>query len=72
MYLAQWRFMDVEPFGQLVWFDPDSEKPILRPLTAAEKADRIDRLSSVSALAEAEDSAAPTNEGGSFEPLLPF
>ena len=47
--------MDAQPFGKLVWFNPDSEEPSLRALTAEEKADRVDMVSSVSGLDEDED-----------------
>jgi len=64
MKIHGWRIAAHEPFGLTCWFDPDSEELSLRSLTVVEKADRVDRIGSVSAMGEGEDGSARDPETG--------
>ena len=54
--IRNWRLMDAEPFGKLLWFNSGSEESSLRALTGDEQTAYLDRVGSVSALDEDEDS----------------
>ncbi len=50
MKIRMWRVSVAEPFGLHLWFDPECEVVSLRELTDDEKAVRLDKDGSVSAL----------------------
>ncbi len=58
MIVSSWRISRAEPSGLVMWFDPESEVPCIRPLTEAEKAVRVDSTVSVRGLTEAEADVA--------------
>ena len=54
--IRMWRISRATPFGLYVWFDPSKEVVVLRDLTEGEKAVILDKVSSVSALPQSDDS----------------
>ncbi len=65
-----WRMAVSEAGGVTLWFDPSVERVELYALTEADKADRVDRMGSVSALDEDEDRHVQALERRSQLPLL--
>ncbi len=72
--VESWRVASAEPFGLVVWFDPESERLTLRGLTRHEMYDRVDSVFSVSALRDSGDSGGCLDdaEGSESDPQLPL
>ncbi len=62
--ICNWRIATGDPIGLLLWFDPSTEVPSLSTLTKEQKPVKLDRVISVRAMDEDEDSVVSSNQLG--------